>query len=64
MGLIDAGRLRDLAEPLLRSGYGEYLLRLLDWSKEPGPALVPYDDPIAGLDIDMRLGQPLMKVGD
>jgi glucose-1-phosphate thymidylyltransferase len=32
-GLIDADRLRALAEPLLRSGYGAYLLSLLDWEK-------------------------------
>nr|AIW62980.1 dNDP-glucose synthase [uncultured bacterium BAC-AB1442/1414/561] len=29
-GLIDDDRLRELAEPLRRSGYGDYLLRLLD----------------------------------
>lgn len=29
-GLITDSRLRDLAEPLLKSGYGSYLLRLLD----------------------------------
>jgi glucose-1-phosphate thymidylyltransferase len=29
-GWIDAERLRQLAEPLRKSGYGEYLLRLLD----------------------------------
>lgn len=29
-GFIDAERLRDLAEPLCRSGYGQYLLALLD----------------------------------
>jgi glucose-1-phosphate thymidylyltransferase len=29
-GLIDDARLQDLAEPLLKSGYGEYLLSLLD----------------------------------
>lgn len=34
-GLIGDGALRELAEPLRRSGYGEYLLRLLDWD-EPG----------------------------
>jgi glucose-1-phosphate thymidylyltransferase len=28
-GFIDAGQLRDLAEPLVRSGYGSYLLNLL-----------------------------------
>lgn len=30
-GLIDDDALRSLAKPLLRSGYGEYLVRLLDW---------------------------------
>ncbi|MFI5835934.1 glucose-1-phosphate thymidylyltransferase RfbA [Micromonospora sp. NPDC051300] len=34
-GLIDDDGLRRLAEPLLRSGYGQYLLRLLDGL--PGP---------------------------
>jgi glucose-1-phosphate thymidylyltransferase len=36
-GLIDDGALRELAGPLRRSGYGDYLLRLLDW---PAPAPV------------------------
>jgi glucose-1-phosphate thymidylyltransferase len=30
MGWIDAGRLRELAEPLRKSGYGEYLLNILE----------------------------------
>ena len=30
MGFIDAGQLRALAEPLYNSGYGQYLLQLLD----------------------------------
>ncbi|MER7007919.1 glucose-1-phosphate thymidylyltransferase RfbA [Dactylosporangium sp. NPDC000555] len=30
-GLITDERLRELAEPLRKSGYGEYLLHLLDW---------------------------------
>ncbi|MEU7171999.1 MULTISPECIES: glucose-1-phosphate thymidylyltransferase RfbA [Micromonospora] len=30
-GFIDDHRLRDLAGPLRKSGYGDYLLRLLDW---------------------------------
>jgi glucose-1-phosphate thymidylyltransferase len=34
-GLIGDADLRALAEPLCRSGYGEYLLRLLEWP-EPG----------------------------
>nr|WP_329927687.1 glucose-1-phosphate thymidylyltransferase RfbA [Streptomyces sp. SP17BM10] len=29
-GLIDAGQLRELAEPLRKSGYGDYLIALLD----------------------------------
>ncbi|MCB0763906.1 MAG: glucose-1-phosphate thymidylyltransferase, partial [Flavobacteriales bacterium] len=29
-GFIDEERLRKLAEPLVKSGYGEYLLKLLD----------------------------------
>ena len=29
-GFIDAAQLRRLAEPLLKSGYGEYLLRVLE----------------------------------
>lgn len=29
-GFIDGAKLKDLAEPLRKSGYGEYLLRLLD----------------------------------
>ncbi len=29
-GWIDAAKLRDIAQPLRKSGYGEYLLRLLD----------------------------------
>ena len=29
-GFIDAARLRELAQPLLKSGYGEYLMRLAD----------------------------------
>jgi glucose-1-phosphate thymidylyltransferase len=37
-GFIDSARLRALAEPLLRSGYGDHLLRLLDWET---PAPVP-----------------------
>ena len=30
MGFIDDTRLRELAEPLVKSGYGTYLLGLLD----------------------------------
>jgi glucose-1-phosphate thymidylyltransferase len=30
MGFIDANKLRKLAEPLMKSGYGQYLLRVLD----------------------------------
>ncbi|WP_033341327.1 glucose-1-phosphate thymidylyltransferase RfbA [Catenuloplanes japonicus] len=32
-GRIDDAQLRALAQPLLRSGYGDYLLRLLDWER-------------------------------
>lgn len=32
-GLIDDDALRDLAGPLCRSGYGDYLLRLLEWGQ-------------------------------
>jgi glucose-1-phosphate thymidylyltransferase len=31
-GLIDDDQLRTLAEPLRKSGYGEYLIHLLDWA--------------------------------
>ncbi len=30
MGYIDKDRLRKLAEPLMKNGYGQYVLRLLD----------------------------------
>jgi glucose-1-phosphate thymidylyltransferase len=33
-GLIDDATLRGLAEPLRRSGYGDYLLRLLEWGPQ------------------------------
>jgi len=33
-GFIDDDQLRRLAEPLRRSGYGEYLLGLLDWGRQ------------------------------
>jgi glucose-1-phosphate thymidylyltransferase len=33
-GLVDGDALRELARPLRRSGYGDYLLRLLEWSSE------------------------------
>ncbi len=32
-GLLDDNALRELAKPLCRSGYGDYLLRLLDWEQ-------------------------------
>ncbi|HZM77420.1 MAG TPA: glucose-1-phosphate thymidylyltransferase RfbA [Candidatus Limnocylindrales bacterium] len=32
-GFVDDNQLRRLAEPLRRSGYGEYLLGLLDWGR-------------------------------
>jgi glucose-1-phosphate thymidylyltransferase len=31
-GLVTDAQLRELAEPLRKSGYGEYLLQLLDWA--------------------------------
>ncbi|MEY6431877.1 glucose-1-phosphate thymidylyltransferase RfbA [Thioalkalicoccus limnaeus] len=34
---IDAGHLKALARDLQKSGYGDYLLRLLDWDQEIGP---------------------------
>jgi glucose-1-phosphate thymidylyltransferase len=36
-GLIDGDALRALARPLRRSGYGDYLLRLLDWEGADRP---------------------------
>jgi glucose-1-phosphate thymidylyltransferase len=30
-GFIDAAQLREIAQPLVKSGYGQYLLKLLDW---------------------------------
>jgi glucose-1-phosphate thymidylyltransferase len=38
-GFIDDAQLRELAGPLTKSGYGDYLLRLLDW----GSAAAGYD---------------------
>jgi glucose-1-phosphate thymidylyltransferase len=35
MGFIDADQLRKLASPLLKSGYGEYLLRILRDDRQP-----------------------------
>ena len=32
-GFIDDDQLRELAEPLRKSGYGDYLLGLLDWAQ-------------------------------
>jgi glucose-1-phosphate thymidylyltransferase len=29
MGYIDAGQVEELAAPLIKNGYGQYLLRLL-----------------------------------
>jgi glucose-1-phosphate thymidylyltransferase len=34
-GLITDAQLRELAEPLLNSGYGRYLLDLLEWGASP-----------------------------
>ncbi|WP_229403227.1 glucose-1-phosphate thymidylyltransferase RfbA [Micromonospora okii] len=36
-GLLDDDQLRALAEPLIRSGYGDYLLRLLEWKSNASP---------------------------
>ena len=36
VGLIDGEQLRTLAEPLLASGYGSYLLSLLERDRESG----------------------------
>jgi glucose-1-phosphate thymidylyltransferase len=33
MGFIDAGQLDRIAQPLLKSGYGEYLINLLETEK-------------------------------
>jgi glucose-1-phosphate thymidylyltransferase len=30
MGFIDAGQVRELAAPLAKNGYGQYLLRMLE----------------------------------
>ena len=30
MGYIDAAKVRELAEPLKKNGYGQYLLRMVD----------------------------------
>jgi len=38
-GFLDSARLRELAEPLLKSGYGAYLLNLLEDESGPGGAL-------------------------
>ena len=38
-GFLDAARMRELAEPLLKSGYGAYLLNLLDDEGGTGGAL-------------------------
>jgi glucose-1-phosphate thymidylyltransferase len=38
MGYIDAAQMEKLAAPLLKSGYGAYLLQILEESKRPGPA--------------------------
>ena len=45
-GLIDDDTLRQLAQPLLKSGYGDYLLRLLDWP-DPGSSA---DEGVTGED--------------
>jgi glucose-1-phosphate thymidylyltransferase len=38
-GFLDDARLRELAEPLLKSGYGAYLLNLLEDESGPGGTL-------------------------
>ena len=44
LGWIDDGQLERLARPLLRNGYGSYLMRLLE-----EPATTPLSDPAGGL---------------
>jgi glucose-1-phosphate thymidylyltransferase len=39
MGYIDATQIEKLAAPLLKSGYGAYLLQILEESKRGGPAV-------------------------
>jgi glucose-1-phosphate thymidylyltransferase len=39
MGYIDAAQMEKLAAPLLKSGYGAYLLQILEESKQGGPAV-------------------------
>ena len=44
MGFISAEQLRQIAEPLMKSGYGQYLLGLLPrggWEVDVGVGLVP-----------------------
>ena len=35
-GWIDEGRLRELAAPMLKNDYGQYLLKVIDYFKESG----------------------------
>jgi glucose-1-phosphate thymidylyltransferase len=39
MGYIDAAQMEKLAAPLLKSGYGAYLLQILEESKQGGPGV-------------------------
>ncbi len=39
MGYIDAAQLQTLAQPLLKSGYGAYLLHILEESGQSGPGV-------------------------
>jgi glucose-1-phosphate thymidylyltransferase len=36
LGFLDDDKLRELASPLLKSGYGDYLMRLLDSGRYGG----------------------------
>ncbi|MEU7635821.1 glucose-1-phosphate thymidylyltransferase RfbA [Streptomyces sp. NPDC039016] len=47
-GLIDDAQLRRLAEPLCKSGYGDYLLRLLDWEAQRHAQFADRLVPVAG----------------
>jgi len=38
MGFIDEARLREVARPLVKSGYGDYLLRVIDETPQRDPA--------------------------
>jgi glucose-1-phosphate thymidylyltransferase len=38
MGFIDEAELREIARPLVKSGYGDYLLRVIDETPHRVPA--------------------------